>query len=82
MNLTHFQLDAIPTVGFSDPILLYFSALRFWFDGDRMLREGCEKVIYLYSSYIHPFSNQIDNLPTHRQNQVYSKLPVFGDGRY
>ena len=81
MNVTRFQLDAIPTVGFSDPILLYFSALRFWFDDVRMLREGYEKVIHLYFSCIHPSSNKTDNLPTHRQNQVYSKLPVFGDGR-
>ena len=39
------QLNAIPTVGFSDPILSYFSALQFNFDGVRMLREGYEKVI-------------------------------------
>ena len=39
------QLDAIPTVGFSDPILSYFSALRFVFDGVRMIRDGYEKVI-------------------------------------
>ncbi|KAF8467587.1 cytochrome P450, partial [Russula ochroleuca] len=35
-------LDAIPTVGFSDPILSYFSALRFNFDSVRMLKEGYE----------------------------------------
>ncbi|KAF8491192.1 cytochrome P450 [Russula emetica] len=34
------MLDAIPTVGFPDPILSYFSALQFNFDGVRMLREG------------------------------------------
>ncbi|KAI0002407.1 cytochrome P450 [Russula compacta] len=33
-------LNAIPTVGFSDPILSYFSALQFNFNGVRMLREG------------------------------------------
>ncbi len=44
-DFTRSQLDAIPTVGFSDPILSYFSALRFIFDGDRMLKEGCEKVM-------------------------------------
>jgi hypothetical protein len=38
------QLDAIPTVGFSDPILSYFSALRFTFDGLPMLKYGYEKV--------------------------------------
>jgi hypothetical protein len=44
LNVTRFQLDAIPTVGFSDPILSYFSALRFIFDGTRMLKKGYEKV--------------------------------------
>ncbi|KAF8467570.1 cytochrome P450 [Russula ochroleuca] len=37
------MLDAIPTVGFSDPILSYFSALHFIFDGVRMLKEGYQK---------------------------------------
>ncbi|KAH9169609.1 cytochrome P450 [Lactarius sanguifluus] len=37
------QLRAIPTVGFSDPILSYLSFLRFNFDGVRMLKEGYEK---------------------------------------
>ncbi|KAF8467566.1 cytochrome P450 [Russula ochroleuca] len=37
------MLDAIPTVGFSDPILSYFSTLRFFFDGVRMLKEGYQK---------------------------------------
>jgi cytochrome P450 len=36
-------LDAIPTVGFSDPILSYFSALRYIFDGISMLKYGYEK---------------------------------------
>jgi len=36
-------LNAIPAVGFSDPILSYFSALRYNFDGVRMLKEGYEK---------------------------------------
>jgi len=37
-------LSAIPTVGFSDPILSYFSALKLnLFDGGRMLKEGYEK---------------------------------------
>ncbi|KAH9066645.1 cytochrome P450 [Lactarius vividus] len=35
-------LDAIPTVGFSDPILSYFSALRFGVDGLPMLKYGYE----------------------------------------
>ena len=38
------QLDAIPTVGFSDPVLSYFSALRFFFDSLTMLNHGYEKV--------------------------------------
>jgi hypothetical protein len=46
-NVTRFQLDAIPTVGFSGPILSYFSALQFNFDGVRMLKEGYQKVICL-----------------------------------
>jgi cytochrome P450 len=37
------MLDAIPTVGFRDPILSYFSALQFSFDDVRMLREGYKK---------------------------------------
>ncbi|KAI0000312.1 hypothetical protein BJV77DRAFT_382129 [Russula vinacea] len=37
------MLDAIPTVGFSDPILSYLSAVRFIFDGVRMLKHGYEK---------------------------------------
>ncbi|KAF8270427.1 cytochrome P450 [Lactarius quietus] len=36
-------LDAIPTVGFSDPILSYFSALRFKLNGVPMLKYGYEK---------------------------------------
>jgi hypothetical protein len=42
------QLDAIPTVGFSDPILSYFSALRFVFDSLPMLKYGYEKVSAFY----------------------------------
>ncbi|KAN0126095.1 cytochrome P450 [Lactarius tabidus] len=38
------QLTAIPTVGFSDPILSYFSALRFVFDGLSMLIYGYDKM--------------------------------------
>ncbi|KAI0280590.1 hypothetical protein BGY98DRAFT_932506 [Russula aff. rugulosa BPL654] len=37
------MLDAIPTAGFRDPILSYFSALRFSFDDGRMLGEGYKK---------------------------------------
>ena len=45
------QLDVIPTVGFSDPILSYFSALQFVFDGVRMLKDGYQKVICLSLLY-------------------------------
>ena len=50
-NCYVYQLDAIPTVGFSDPILSYFSALHFNVDGNRMLREGYKKVSF---SYVNP----------------------------
>ena len=46
-NVTRFQLDAIPTVGFSHPILSYLSALQFCFKSISMLKEGYEKVICL-----------------------------------
>lgn len=52
-NVTRFQLDAIPTVGFSDPILSYFSALQFNFDGARMLKDGYRKVMAFH--YMRPF---------------------------
>ena len=45
--LHRFQLDAIPTIGFSDPILSYLSSLKFYFNGIPMLKEGYEKVIRL-----------------------------------
>ncbi|KAI0261281.1 cytochrome P450 [Gloeopeniophorella convolvens] len=35
-------LERIPTVGYSDPLLSYISALRFVLDGGRMLKEGYE----------------------------------------
>ena len=38
------KLDVIPTVGFSDPILSYFSAYNFIFRNTLMLKEGYEKV--------------------------------------
>jgi hypothetical protein len=37
-------LDAIPTVGYSDPILSYFSALRLKLNGLPMVKYGYEKV--------------------------------------
>ena len=77
-NVTCFQLDAIPTVGFSDSILSYLSAFQYSYDGVRMLRDGYEKV--LCPSLYFPSSYQTDDRPTSRQDQVYSKLPLFGDG--
>ena len=75
-----YQLEAIPTVGFPDPILSYFSALRYTFDGVRMLREGYKKVIYLSFSYICTLTRTKLMTFLLRQGQVYSKLPIFGDG--
>ncbi|KAI0280021.1 cytochrome P450 [Russula aff. rugulosa BPL654] len=37
------MLDAIPTIGFSDPILSHLSSLRFYFNRIPMLKEGYEK---------------------------------------
>ncbi len=78
-DVMRFQLDAIPTVGFSDPILSYLSAIRFLFDCDRMLKDGYRKVI-LPLTICRPFSDQTDDAPTFRQDQVYSRSPTFGDG--
>ena len=44
IDLDCFQLDAIPTVGFSNPILSYLSALRFKLHGIAMLKYGYENV--------------------------------------
>ena len=44
IDLDGFQLDGIPTVGFSNPILSYISALRFKLHGIPMLKYGYEKV--------------------------------------
>jgi hypothetical protein len=53
--LHRFQLDAIPTIGFSDPILSYLSSFQFYFNGIPMLEEGYKKVNcltrYIRSSY-------------------------------
>jgi hypothetical protein len=80
LNVIRVQLDAIPTVGFSDPILSYFSALQFYFDNVRMLKEGYEKVTFLSFSDMHPPLNQTYDLLAHRQDQAYLKLRIFGDG--
>ena len=44
IDLDGFQLDAIPTVGFSNPILSYLTALRFKLYGIPMLKYGYENV--------------------------------------
>ena len=77
-NVTRFQLDAIPTVGFSDPILSYWTAFLFYLDCVPMLEEGYEKVICLTPCV--PSSYRIDDIPTFRQDQICSKLPIFDDG--
>lgn len=77
-NDARLQLDAIPTVGFSDPTLSYLSAVRFFFDGVRMLDEGYQKVICF--SLDAPSSYHVDDVSTFRQDQVYSKSPIFRDG--
>ena len=46
------QLDAIPTVGFSDPLLSYFSALRFNLVGPSMLKYGYKKVNTFVSNIV------------------------------
>ncbi len=74
-----FQLEAIPTVGFSDPILSYLSAIRFVFDCDRMLKDGYRKV-NLPLALRRRFPDQTDYAPTFRQDQVYSRSPCFGGG--
>ena len=53
-NDTRCQLNAIPTVGFSDPILSYFSAFQYNFDGARMLKEGYQRVscLPLYAPFL------------------------------
>ena len=76
-RLYHPQLNAIPTIGFSDPILSYFSALQFNLDGERMLQEGYEKVNFF--SLFMPFL-QLTTMLIFRQIRVYSRLPTFGDG--
>jgi hypothetical protein len=74
-KVTRFQLDAVPTgVGYLDSILWYFSALYFIFDGARMLKEGYQKATRLSLLY------RTHDAPTFRQDQVYSKSPIFGDG--
>lgn len=41
------QLDAIPTVGYSDPILSYISAFRYKFsESHSMIKEGYGKVTW------------------------------------
>ena len=78
-NAPRFQLNAIPTVGFSDPILSYVSVVQYILNGDRILRNGYEKVICL-SLFAPSRIRSMMPLSTFRQIRVYSKSPNFGDG--
>jgi hypothetical protein len=74
-NHPRLQLNAIPTIGFSIPILTYLSAVRFIFDAVRMLDEGYKKVICLLlfarSSY------QADDAPCLQTNPGLFKISSF-----
>ncbi|KAF8271106.1 cytochrome P450 [Lactarius quietus] len=76
INLGGSQLAAIPTVGFSDPILSYFSALRFIFDGLPMLKSGYEKVMLFLT--LRPDSQSrlgLFKIPTFRRWMVLASGP-------
>jgi len=79
-NVPRFQLGAIPTVGFSDPILSYLSVGRYIFDANRMLKNGYEKVICLLLYYAPSRIKSLTPLLTFRRVRVYLKFPDFGDG--
>ena len=79
-NVPHFQLGAIPTVGFSDPILSYLSVVRYIFDANRMLENGYEKVICFSLYYAPSRIKSLTPLLTFRRVRVYLKFPDFGDG--
>ncbi len=66
--LDDFQLDAIPTVGFSVPILSYLTAIRFIFDGFAMLEYG-----YRYKNVIAPGSYHI--MPFHAFFHCFQLTP-------
>lgn len=58
-GFTHLQLNAIPTIGVSDPILSYFPALQLNFDGVRALKGGYESdekvtILSLYVRFLEP----------------------------
>ena len=38
------QLDAIPTIGYSNSLLSYITAVRYLFDGRKLTQEGYDKV--------------------------------------
>ena len=79
-NVYVYQLDAIPTVGFSDPILSYFSALRFSLDGIRMLKEGYKKVFTPFFQLCAPKSITFRIIDTTRsiQNCRFSEMGGAG----
>jgi hypothetical protein len=81
LNGTRFQLDAIPTVGFSDPILSYISVVRFFFDGVRMLNEGYQKVIcFLLDTLPTPHIELMTPLPLDKTRSLQSRQFTEMDG--
>jgi hypothetical protein len=76
------QLDAIPTVGFSTPILLCISAIRFTFGGVCTLNEEYKKVICL--SIYAPSSYQPTTLPPlDKARSIQNcQFPQLGDAGY
>jgi len=82
IDLDHSQLDAIPTVGFSDPILSYFTALRFVFDCLPMIEQGYKNVITSVLIILPLFLQLLTFSSLLRRVEVYSRLPDFGGGRY
>jgi hypothetical protein len=69
-----YQLAVIPTVGFSDPILSYFSALRFMFNGLPMLKYGYEKVNV---SITHPPCSELTIQPDSQSRRGLFKIATF-----
>ncbi|KAH9043926.1 cytochrome P450 [Lactarius pseudohatsudake] len=78
------QLRAVPTVGFSNPILSYLSFLRFNFDGFRMLKEGYEKTkpgLFKIATFrtwmVYPTSpNLIEDVRKAPNNVLSRRLPT------
>ena len=69
------QLADIPTVGFSDPVLSYFSALRFVFNGPHMLKYGYDKVNFCFCFGL--FKVPFPAYPDFQSIQGLSKVATF-----